>query len=656
MAETITSRVLDALANAGLLTIEQISSITEAAATAGITPGDVLQQRGIVTTADVESAMEEELGIPRVDLSSYAPDEDALRLVPVQVARSRQVLPLFEIEGMLTVAIAEPMDVFKLDDLAAELGLEIEAVLSDAVSVSGAIAQYYVDAVEELPAGEPPVGEFPAEESAPETSFEQEIPVAPVSEIEAQGWPAEPVGLEPAAALADDILGSDLELDAGDLFEAPLDESAPVVAEIPEALPAESVEPVRTIEEVVETKAPEGPAAIDLDVLAVADARKVAVLVSDILDHAVKQGASRVHLLPYKEDFFLVYRIHGRLEKIASAPLSMQGALVEGIKHFARLSQVQSSRPALGRVKAKIADRDLVVTVSAVPTVAGQRVVVTLASDKPAPRGLAELGMNEAEVRALQAMVERGRGILLISAPVAGGRSSTYYALLDHAAKVGKTVYSVERSVEYEIPAVAQVLVNPGAPVGAESYFAAGIRQDTDVMAIDSMQSVEDVHLAIEAAGLGKLVIATFSGGDIVSGVRRMLDLGAEPVSLASALTLGVGQRLVRMNCPHCAVEQRGGLAEAIPGAEQGMVSKTGRGCPACANTGFQGATGIFEVLPFTEPVRAHIARASSAEKIAAAAKAAGMRPMVASGLNKVKEGLVSPEELDRVLRFSEQT
>lgn len=633
MSETITSRVLDALVNAGLLTVEQISSITEVAVSAGITAGDVLQQRGIVTPADLESTMEEELGIPRVDLTSYAPDDEALVLLPVAVARSRNVLPLFEIEGMLTVAIGDPMDVFKLDSLATELGLEIEAVLSDAGDVTSAIDQYYQEA--------------PDEAAPPAPIFESEQPAAVVNAA-----PQDPVA--PAPPSVEDFLGSDTEIDAGDFFEAPLTEPTPVVAEIPAEEPAEPLEPVQTIEEVVETAAPSGPPAIDLDVLAVADARKVAVLVSDILDHAVRQGAGRIHLLPYKEDFFLVYRIGGRLEKIASAPLSMQSALVDGFKSYARLSSVQSSRPALGRVKSKIADRDLVVTVSAVPTVAGQRVVLTLTSDKPVPRGLSELGMNEAEVRALHAMVERGRGILLVSAPVAGGRSSTYYALLNHAAKVGKTVYSVERSIDYEIPAVAQVLVNPGESVGAESYFAAGIRQDTDVMAIDSMQSVEDVHLAVEAAGLGKLVIATFSGGDIVSGVRRMLDLGAEPVSLSSALTLGVGQRLVRMNCPHCTSDEESGLAASIPGAEAGFSAKAGRGCATCANTGFQGATGIFEVLPFTESVRAHISRAESAEDIAATARAAGMRPMIASGLAKVRSGLVSGDELNRVLRFAE--
>lgn len=621
MSESVTRRVLDALAKAGLLTPEQVGSITDAAASEGVTPGDLLLSRGLVTTADIETVMEEELGIPRVDLSSYAPDDEALTIVPLDLARARNVLPLFEIEGMLTVAIAEALDVFRIDDLASILGMEIEAVLADAASVSGAIDQYY-------------------------------------GSVEAQA-PSQTAVPSEAPAIPEDLLAEEPVIDAADFFEAPVADAGPVVSEpvvvdqAPPAVEQVAEQAVETIEQVVETEVPAGPPAIDLDVLAVADTRKVAVLVQDILEHAVSRGASRIQLLPYKDDFFLVYRIQGRLEKIASAPLSMQGALVDGFKSFARLSSVQATQPALGRLKAHIGDRDLVVTVSAVPTVAGQRVVVSLAAERPVPRGLDELGMNDAETRALHAMVERGKGILLVCAPVAAGRSSTYYALLHHAAQAGKTVYSVERSVDYEIPAVAQVLVNPGAAIGAESYFAAGMRQDTDVVAIDPMQSVEDVHLAVEAAGLGKLVIATFSGGDIVSGVRRMLDLGAEPVSLAAALTLGVGQRLVRLNCPHCSVDVAADSAGKIPGATAGMGAKQGAGCPTCANSGFQGTAGIYEVLPFTEQVRAPIARGASAEEIGEVARAAGMRPMIASGVAKVAEGLVSPAELNRVLRFA---
>jgi type II secretory ATPase GspE/PulE/Tfp pilus assembly ATPase PilB-like protein len=226
-------------------------------------------------------------------------------------------------------------------------------------------------------------------------------------------------------------------------------------------------------------------------------------------------------------------------------------------------------------------------------------------------------------------------------------------ALLQQAASAGRTVYSVERSIDYEIPAVAQVLVNPGEAVGAEAYFAAGMQQDTDVMAIDAIQTVEDVHLAIEAAGMGKLVVATYAAADIVSAVRRLLDLGAEPVSLASALTLGVGQRVLRTNCPNCSVEVSTPLVDLIPGVEPGTTARRGSGCPNCGKSGFAGVTGIFEVLPFTEPVRAVIARNGSGQEVASAARAAGMRPMIASGVALVREGTISPEELDRVLRYS---
>jgi len=468
-----------------------------------------------------------------------------------------------------------------------------------------------------------------------------------------------PAELQPVSAddfsFADDVfvLDSPPVAPIAEPGETPDEPVVATAAPAPEA-PSAPESASDTLEKMAASAAPAGPHALDLDVLAVADKTKVAVLVADILENAASRGATRIHLLPYKDDFFLVFRIAGRLEKVASAPLSMQGPLVDAFKSFAKISGTPSGSPALGRVHARVADRDLVLTVSAVPTIAGQRVVISLAPFRPDPRSLSALGMSEAEERALHAMVERGRGILLVAAPVAGGRSETYYSLLAHAAAAGKTVYSVERSVDYEIPAVAQVLVSPGSPAGASAYLAVGMRQDTDVIAIDGLQTVGDIHLAVEAAGTGHLVICTFAAGDIASAVRRMLDLGAEPHGLAGALTLAVGQRLVRLNCPNCTLDSPTGLAEAIPGAPAGIVNKAGTGCPNCGKSGFRGVTGIFEVLPFTEPVRSVVARSGTVEEIAGAAKAAGMRPLLASGLAKVAAGTVSAEELDRVLRFAE--
>ncbi|PKQ37487.1 MAG: hypothetical protein CVT59_07630 [Actinobacteria bacterium HGW-Actinobacteria-1] len=628
----ISSRVLDSLVGAGLLTVDQLATVSGQAATRGVSAGVVLAERGLVSAADVASVLEHEMGVPRVDLSSYAPEDAALAIVPGEVARARRVLPLFDIEGMLTVAIGDPMDVFMLDDLAADLGMELEPVLTETAAVAAAIETYYGAGTAATP------------EAEPDEAFEMPSPVA------ADELPPPP----PVAEVEDAPLFA-----ASDFFDEHADEAVETpsvpIAPAAEIAPEDvaPLPPVETIEQMAEAAPVSGPRSIDLDVLAVADSRKIAVLVTEILESAVAREASMIHLLPYKDDFFLVFRVKGGLEKVASAPLSLQGALVDGLKSFAKMSGVQSSRPALSRVRTRVADKDLVVTVSAVPTIAGQRLVISLAPHKPHPRGLGDLGMSEAEVRALHAMVERGRGILLVCAPVAAGASTTYYALMAHAASIGKTVYSVERSVEYEIPAVAQVMVNTASPVPAANYLAAGLKQDTDVVAIDGLRTVEDVHLAVEAAGLGKLVIATFPASDIASGVRRMLDLGVEPHSLASALTLGVAQRLVRINCPNCTVEAPSDALARIPGVTADVVNKTGTGCPNCGKSGFRGAVGIFEVLPFTEPVRAKVATGSTGAEIAAAADAAGMRPLSASGLARVRAGAVSADELDRVLRFS---
>jgi type II secretory ATPase GspE/PulE/Tfp pilus assembly ATPase PilB-like protein len=639
--ETSTAqRVLDALVGTGILTPEQMANAAQAAESGDADVGRLLLERGLVSTDDVAAVLEEELGVPRVDLSSYAPEDDALALVPAAVAREHRLLPLFDIEGMLTVAVGDPADVFGLDEIAERLDIEIEPVLADATELLGAVVQYYGDAETVEAPGTAPAAESDVAVAADvEPSVEEEPSVdekpTVTSEVESD---AETADSPPAAPVAQDY-------DEPDTAEV----MAPV-APAPDEIAAQATER-ETIEAVAEAEQAQEGSGIDLDVLAVADSKRVGVLVSDIVEAAVKSGASHIQVLPYKDDFFLVFRIKGRLEKIASAPLSMQGALVEGLKTFAKLSGVPSSLPALGRVRARYGDKDLAITVSAVPTVAGQRVVMTLRSADAAPRSLEALGMNEAEQKALHAMVERGRGLLLVCAPVAGGRSQTYYSLVARAAEVGKTVYSVERSIGYELPAVAQVMVTPGSAVQPSAYIAAGLRQDTDVIAIDSVQDKDDIQLAVEAAGRGRLVVATFPAGDIVSGVRRILDLGVEPHSLAAALTVAVGQRLVRTTCPDCVQAVAASELPEIPGLSPDATTTRGAGCASCRDTGFGGVTGIFEVLPFTEAVRAAVARGADHDELESAALSSGMRALVRSGVAKVETGLVSAEELARVLR-----
>lgn len=725
---TVAGRVLEALAEAGLVDSDQLAAIraeglSEAAA------GKSLLERRLVTAAQLLQVLESDMGYPRVDLSGYAPDSDALQIVSGELARARNFLPLFEIEGTLTIAIGNPYEIFDIDAIGESLGYSMDAVIADPSAVQESIDLYYPSEplqpqeMVALPGEEPEVsiGDFfdlvadssedeaggeggtqPLVETVPEVeevtfvateeliydlvidSVTEGEPVEAVegdveacvglfAEIDAEAPAAEnapeqdaaahgeaaPAGRDAEAAPAEtesaaaetEAVPAELNAAAGDAAIGDPDTSdMPATEEPPSEKPAKRRSKRKAA---AEPKEPGAEARIDLDVLAVADEQRAAVLVADILEAAIKRGANRIHLLPYKSDFFLVFRVGGRLERIASAPLSMQQALVSGFKSFMGLGSTEPGRPALGRKHAEIAGKSVVLNISAVPTVSGQRMVIAIMPVRPEPRSLEELGLPDAEAKALQAMVSRGRGLLLVAAPITGGRSTTYYSLLQQAAAAGRTVYSVERSIEYEIPAVAQVLASPGGAVSSAAYFAAGMQQDTDVMAIDAIQTAEDAHLAIEAAGMGKLVIATFAAAGIVQAVRRLLDLDVEPVSLASALTLGVGQRVLRTNCANCSVEVRSPLVDQIPGAQPGMIARKGTGCPNCGKSGYAGVTGIFEVLPFTESVRAVIARDGSLSEITSAARAAGMRPMMASGVALVHDGIVSPEELDRVLRYS---
>ncbi len=393
---------------------------------------------------------------------------------------------------------------------------------------------------------------------------------------------------------------------------------------------------------------------IDLDVLAVADPARMALLVTEILEQAVRLGATKIHILPYRDDFFVVFRVDGRLRQVGAAPLSLQDALVEGVRNFMRLPAPGLGQPSVGRLHAEIAGAEVTLTLSAVKTISGHRLVVSIDQGELAPRPIAELGVGEQEQRALEALIERGAGLLLVVSPVGEGASETYYSVLAHAAAVGRTSYSVERSVGYEIAAAAQVPVPPGSPVAPVAFLSAGLRQDTDVMGADPLESREDVRLAIEATAHGKLMVATFAASSAASGVRRLLDLGVEPTSLASSLTMIVAQRLVRTVCPSCATDDDGDLAARLPGNESGMRGKIGSGCSACHDSGHGGVAGLFEATSVGDELQVAIEREGSAEEIESAALASGMRSFAAAGLDALQNGSVSAAELDRVLRFAE--
>jgi len=307
----------------------------------------------------------------------------------------------------------------------------------------------------------------------------------------------------------------------------------------------------------------------------------------------------------------------------------------------------------MGRTRLRIAERDIVLTTSVLPTAAGQRVVLFLGRAESVVPTFASLGMSAAEAKAAEVLLERGHGLLVVFAPAGHRASDTYYAALSRAAEVGRTVVSVERSIAHELPAVAQVLADPSSPTGAAGILAAALAQDTDILALDGLSTPEEMRLVVEAAVSGRLVVATVEAADIAHGVRHLFELGAEPHGLASALTIAVAQRAVRTNCERCTVDADHSRHDRPAWLPSDIADKSGTGCASCESTGYGEPVALFETLAFTQALRALVATRPGASAIAAAAAGAGMRSLLDAGIDAVRSGSVSVAELARALHLT---
>lgn len=584
---TITQRLFDALVERRLVTLEQVTHARELHSQTKQPLGQVLVARGLITADDVKEVLEEELGVPHVDLASYAPEPGALRLVPATLAQTKKVLPLFEIEGMLTVAVADPLDVFDMDELAEQLSYELEPVLSDARDIEDAIKANY--------------GGQQAQEAA-----------APAAEAP----PAEPSTEVPAAPAPDEA------------------------AELPQAAAAPTMRTAVT------------GGAIDLDVLAVADATTTVLLMTDILQAAQDTGASHVHVDPGPDEFELVFRVGDELRSIARAAAVFESALSRTARTMAHLSP-DATGPATGRMRVYLRDSEITVGLSILPTVHGERLVLALGgAGTGAPASLEAAGMLEEQRQALAGASKARGGLVLVSGPVSSGRSATYGLILAERRAAGVTALSIEDRVESDSEGVWQVELAPALGLDAAAALGAALRQDADVLGLDELRTASEAHLLLQAAASGRTVVATTVGGDGVGTITRLVRQGVESHSLARRLAAVVSQRLVAVNCEACKTQYVSDLAQDVDFAGQ-LLTLRGKGCERCGGTGLGEAIGVFEVLVPGAGLRAAVARGAGEDELRAAAARDGLRPLLENGYRLVAEGVINLEELDRALPFA---
>jgi general secretion pathway protein E len=368
------------------------------------------------------------------------------------------------------------------------------------------------------------------------------------------------------------------------------------------------------------------------DLLETGEEAPVIRLVNALLFEAARLGASDVHVEPAERQLSIRFRIDGVLERALSPSRRFQAAIAARVKIMARLDIGERRLPQDGRFSVRIGTRVLDVRVSIVPTAFGERVVLRLLDRSTAQRDLIELGFDDTLLTPLGRLLEASHGLVLVTGPTGSGKTTTLYAALARLALEARNVMTIEDPIEYRLPGVSQMQVNPSIGLDFATGLRAILRQDPDVVLVGEIRDRETAEIALQAALTGHLVLATLHTNDAATAITRLLDMRLEPFLVASSLLGVMAQRLVRRRCEACA----------------------GAGCPACGQRGLRGRTPIAELLLADDGMRAMVMERADAAAVRRHATGRGMRRLREDGLAKVARGLTTQAEILRVTREDE--
>jgi len=382
-----------------------------------------------------------------------------------------------------------------------------------------------------------------------------------------------------------------------------------------------------------------------------ASQRPVVRLVDLILSEGILSRASDIHIEPQEGGFAVRYRIDGVLRQVMRIPRAVGFPLVSRIKIISNLDIADRLRPQDGRARVAVNGVPVDLRVSTLPATLGEKVVIRVLDSRATVLSLDSLGMNVDEQEAFKALLTHHEGIVLVTGPTGSGKTTTLYSAIRHI-MTGKTnIVTVEDPVEYRIQGIVQVQVHEKAGLTFASALRSILRQDPDVVLVGEIRDRDTATIAMQASLTGHLVLSTLHTNDAPNAITRLVDIGLEPYKIAASLRGVVAQRLMRKLCPTCkevAVESiPEKLRRWIPG---GTPLYRAGGCPECAMTGYRGRFSIVEVLTLTPDVEKVIGSGATADRIAEAARSAGMRSLWESGLQHVLKGESGLEELMRVV------
>jgi type IV pilus assembly protein PilB len=398
--------------------------------------------------------------------------------------------------------------------------------------------------------------------------------------------------------------------------------------------------------------------AIDLEGLEqAAEEAPIIKLVNLILSSALKRGASDIHIEPYEKEFRVRYRIDGMLYNIMNPPLKLKDAITSRIKIMAKLDISEKRLPQDGRIKIKMKNegkvKDLDFRVSVLPTLYGEKVVLRLLDKDNLMLDMTRLGFEPESLKKFENAILKPYGMVLVTGPTGSGKTNTLYSSIAQLNKIDTNVMTAEDPVEFNIPGINQVQMKEQIGLNFAAALRAFLRQDPNIILVGEIRDFETAEIAIKAALTGHLVLSTLHTNDAPSTISRLMNMGIEPFLVATSVHLICAQRLIRRICKECKEEvstPQQTLVDAgfSPTEAKKINTYRGKGCPMCNGTGYKGRVGLYEVMEVGDELRELVLIGASSLELKKKAVEHGMITLRASGLQKLRDGVTTLEEVLR--------
>ncbi len=377
-------------------------------------------------------------------------------------------------------------------------------------------------------------------------------------------------------------------------------------------------------------------------------------LVNRLIARAVEDKASDIHFEPFEHSFRVRYRLDGLLQEIEKPPVKLKYAIISRIKIMAKLDIAERRRPQDGRIKLKVADKEIDFRVSTIPTHHGESLVMRILDRESLILDLRKLGFPDALMADYDNLIHQPYGMVLVTGPTGSGKTSTLYTTLDKINSPEYKIMTLEDPIEYQLEGINQIQVNPKIDFTFAGGLRSIVRQDPDIILVGEIRDRETAEIAIQSALTGHLLFSTLHTNDAAGAISRLLDMGVENYLLSSTLLGILAQRLVRVICPHCKEESipEPKILKSMRVSQQDIESMTfyhGAGCEECRFTGYRGRIAIFEYLPVDDLIRKEIDLQTGSDKLRQRALDSGMKTLRENGWDKVRDGVTTVSEVLRV-------